>query len=495
MQTHIQPLFNDMEKLMKSRIIMILFSLLVVILSKPLKAETDLTELVKVVQPAVATVVAYDVDSNVANIGTGFFVNNKGHLITNYHVLVGKFGAEIKTPDGSTYAIKTVIAENQATDLIKVSVDIPPEKVHWIEVSGEMPPVAQRVMVVGSPMGLEQSVSDGIVSSVREIPGVGTFFQMSAPISPGSSGSPVVNMEGKVVGVATFQFLQGQNLNFAISGKSILDLQTNTSGQTLSEWTFRISNQKPRLAGELCRKGFSFSINGQDQKALQYFKKATENDPKSTTAWYGLGYCYAGKNSHNDAIEAYKQAIRTDPKNEISHFHLGNYYHKIDRYDEAIESYKTVVRMNPDFEAAYFNLGIIYSKIGQLIEGKEAFQNVVRINPAASKAYYNIGVSSTKLGLYPQAIDAYEKAIEVDPEFVQSHFNLGLIFGELGQTRDQMEAFKQAIRINPDFAPAHYGIGQVYLKQGDKAAALDQYKILKKLDIDFADQLFEEIYH
>lgn len=482
------------EKLMKSRIIMILLSFWLVILSKPLKAETNLTELVKTVQPSVVTVVAYDVDSNVANIGTGFFIDNKGHLITNYHVLVGKFGAEIKTADGSTYPIKFVVAENQATDLIKVLVDIPPGKVHWIEVSEETPPVAQHIMVVGSPMGLEQSVSDGILSSVREIPGVGTFFQMSAPISPGSSGSPVVNMEGKVVGVASFQFLQGQNLNFAISGKSILDLRTKKSGQTLSEWTYRISNQKPRLAGEMCRKGFSFSINGQDQEALQYFKKATENDPNSTTAWYGLGYCYAGKNSHNDAIEAYKQAIRTDPTNEISYFHLGNYYHKIGRYDEAIESYKTVVGMNPDFEAAYFNLGVIYTKIGQLIDGKEAFQNVVRINPLETKAYYAIGVSCTKLGQYPQAIDAYKKAIDINPEFVEAYLNLGLIFGELGQTRDQMEAFKQAIRINPDFAPAHYAIGQTYLNQGDKAGALEQYKILKKLDLNIADHLFEEIY-
>jgi tetratricopeptide (TPR) repeat protein len=492
--THIQTFFDDKEKLMKSRSIMILLSLWVVMIASPLKAEVELTKLVKLIQPSVATVVAYDVDSNVANIGTGFFVNNKGHLITNYHVLAGKFGAEIKTADGETYPIKSVIAENQATDLIKVLVEIPAEKLYWIEVSAEMPPVAQRVMVVGSPMGLEQSVSDGIVSSVREIPGVGTFFQMSAPISPGSSGSPVVDMEGKVVGVATFQFVQGQNLNFAISGNSILELKSDRPGKTISEWTFGTSNKKPILAGELCRKGFSFSINGQDQKALQYFKKATEKDPNSATAWYGLGYCYAGKNRHDNAIEAYKQAIRTDPSNEVSHFHLGNYYHKIGRNDEAIESYKKVVGINPDFETAYFNLGVIYSEIGQLIAGREAFQNVVRINPAATKAHYNIGLSYMKLGQYPEAIDAYKKAIEINPEFVEAYFNLGLIFGDLGKTSEQMAVFKQAIRVNPDFAPAHYAIGRVYLEQGNKADALEQYKILKKLNVDFANQLFEEIY-
>jgi hypothetical protein len=70
--------------------------------------------------------------------------------------------------------------------------------------------------VIGTPLGLEQTVSDGIVSARREIPGFGRIVQMTAPISPGSSGSPVLNMRGEVVGVATFLIDMGQNLNFAI---------------------------------------------------------------------------------------------------------------------------------------------------------------------------------------------------------------------------------------------------------------------------------------
>ena len=472
----------------------ILLAVLTIGFSSPVAAATDLTQLVKSIQPAVATVVVYDVNSNVANIGTGFFIDKTGILVTNHHVLLGKFSAEIRTADGSTYPIKAVIAENQATDLMKVRVDIPPKKVHWLKVSAEPPLVAQHVVVVGSPMGLEQSVSDGIVSSVREIPGLGTFYQMSAPISPGSSGSPVVNLKGNVVGVASFQFLQGQNLNFAIAGNSILDLKEDEPEQSLSEWTFKQSNQKSRLAEEMCRKGFSFSIGGHDQKALEYFKMATESDPNSTTAWYGLGYCYAGKNSHSAAIEAYKQAIRTDPANEISHFHLGNYYFKIGRYDEAIETFKKVVLINPEFEAAYFNIGMIYNKVGQLEEARNAFQIVVRLNPQSKTAYYNIGVASTKLGQYEQAAVAYKKAIDIQPEFTEALYNLGVVYGEMGNFQSELEAYKRAIRIDPDFAPAHYAMGEAFLSQGDKASALDQYKILKKLDNDMADRLFEKIY-
>jgi tetratricopeptide (TPR) repeat protein len=479
---------------MKIKMGVILAVMLVFALSSPIAAVTDLTELVKTIQPAVATVVVYDADNNISNLGTGFFIDKSGILITNHHVLVGKFSAEVRIADGSTYPIKTLIAENQATDLVKVRVDIPPEKVHWLSVSAEPPLVAQHVVVVGSPMGLEQSVSDGIVSSVREIPGLGIFYQMSAPISPGSSGSPVVNLKGKVVGVASFQFVQGQNLNFAVAGNSILDLKTDEPGQSLSEWTFKKSNQKSRMAEEMCRKGFSFSIGGQDQQALEYFKMATEKDPNSTTAWYGLGYCYAGKNSQTDAIEAYKQAIRTNPTNEISHFHLGNYYFKIGRYDEAIETYKQVISINPEFEAAYFNIGMIYNKVGQLEEAKKAFQNVVHLNPQSKTAYYNIGVASTKLGQHEEAVAAYKKAIEIQPGFVEALFNLGLAYGELGNIQHEMDAYKKAIRINPDFAPAHFAIGRAYLKQGDKASALDEYKILKQLDSDIADKLFDEIY-
>ena len=428
----------------------ILSVLLMLALTNTALAAIDLTNLVKTIQPAVVTVVAYDMNSNIANIGTGFFINNNGHLITNHHVLVGKFDAEIRTADASTYRIKTIIAENQAADLIKVKVDIPPENVHWIEVSGETPPVAQRVVVVGSPMGLEQTVSDGIVSSIRSIPGLGVFYQMSAPISPGSSGSPVINMDGKVVGVATFQFLQGQNLNFAISGQSILEMSADKPGQSVSEWAFNQSNKKAKLAAELCRKGFNFSINGQDQKALQYFKKATENDPNSTTAWYGLGFCYAGKNSHTDAINAYRQAIKTNPANEMSHFHLGNYYHQIGQYDEAVTTFKQVVSINSEFEAAHFNLGVVYNKMGQFEKGKNSFQHVVRINPRAKTAYYNIGVTYTKLGQYEKAAEAYKKAIEIQPDFTEALFNLGVVYLKQGNNLLACHQFNKVVELVPN---------------------------------------------
>lgn len=75
--------------------------------------------------------------------------------------------------------------------------------------------VGQRLIAVGSPQGLENTVSDGILSAVRQYESA-RYLQITAPVSPGSSGGPVFDETGKVVGIATFQFAKGQNLNFAI---------------------------------------------------------------------------------------------------------------------------------------------------------------------------------------------------------------------------------------------------------------------------------------
>ena len=139
-------------------------------------ANAPLTELVQKIQPAVVKIVVYDMNNRISGVGSGFFINRQGHLITNYHVLNGAFSAEVIAQDGGKYPIDRVIAQDRYADLIKVTVDIPQMLVHWLEAADATPNIAERVLVVGSPLGLAQSVSEGIVSAVREIPNLGEIF-------------------------------------------------------------------------------------------------------------------------------------------------------------------------------------------------------------------------------------------------------------------------------------------------------------------------------
>ena len=184
----------------------------------------NLPTLIKIINPSVVIVFAYDDKGEFLKLGSCFFISQNGDIVTNYHVLQGASSAEVKTSDGKTYPIIDIVAFDEQNDIIRLSVDIPSQYVHPLSLSATVPEVGERIIVYGSPLGLEKTVSDGIVSAIRDIPDFGKVIQITAPISPGSSGSPVLNMQGEVIGIATFQMVEGQNLNFAIPSEKITSL-------------------------------------------------------------------------------------------------------------------------------------------------------------------------------------------------------------------------------------------------------------------------------
>ncbi len=479
---------------MKTLLKFFLFFLLIMPFKAHAATEISLTRLVKKIQPAVVTIITYDVNKNVSGIGSGFFVDKVGHIITNYHVLKGAYSAEVRTYKGLKFPITIIVAEDEAADLIKVLVNIPTQDVKYVTVSEKLPSIAERIVVVGSPLGLDQTVSEGIVSSIRNMPGVGNFFQISAPILPGSSGSPVLNMRGKVVGVAAFQAVVGQNLNFALSGESVTALQHKKTPKTISEWVFSIGEQKPWQAEELCKKGFKFSLEGKFNKALQFYEDATKKDPKNANAWLGLGYCYAGLDKPADAINAYKQGIRNNPASTKAYHSLAKYYTKLNRHKDAIDTYKYIIQIDPEYGPGHFSLGLLYAQLGMLDEGKDSFQEAIRINPSDAEAHFYMGITCGKLGQYERALEAHQQVVRLEPDYAPAHFNMGVIYGKLGTLEKEMNAYREAIRVDPAYVPAHFKLGEKYLDIGDKSASLAQYKILRDLNPDMANQLFDLIY-
>ena len=188
------------------------------------RAQDGLPELIKRVLPAVVTVAGFNAAGKVIRLGSGVFIDPEGHLITNLHVINGVARAEVKLSKGEVYPLTEMVAADPKADLVKLAVNLPGGAPHYLPVSGARPEVGERVVVLGSPLGLEHTVTEGLVSAIRTVRDRGEFLQISAPIAPGSSGGPVVNMKGQVIGIATFQ-VRGQNINFAVPGYRILALR------------------------------------------------------------------------------------------------------------------------------------------------------------------------------------------------------------------------------------------------------------------------------
>ena len=246
----------------------------------------DLPRLVKRVQPSVVTVIAYNAQDEPLFQGTGFFITPQG-ILTNCHVLAQAVRAEVRTAEGRCYPVKGVVAVDRDWDLVVAAVLIPPEEVLALCITGAVPEVGERVAVVGSPLGLEQTLSDGVVSALRRTFG-GDYLQISAPVSTGSSGSPVINMKGEVVGVASLQVVKGQNLNFAVPGCRALALQEKAAAAGMVSSPLSTLEVKPASAPRHLHPDRRYGGKRQTKRAAAC-REAIRLQPELARAFSGLG--------------------------------------------------------------------------------------------------------------------------------------------------------------------------------------------------------------
>ncbi len=329
-------------------------------------AQETLPEIVRRVKPSVVAVITYDAKGNALMSGSGFFIR-PGQVLTNLHVLRGAHHADVRTLEGKgkVYSVAGMAGVDDDADLAVLRVNMPPERSRALELSGAMPEDGERVFVIGNPLRLEGSVSDGIVSAVREVPNLGKIIQITAPISHGNSGSPLFNMRGQVIGVVTIKVVNGQNINLALAASRVALLQPEKP-LTFNDLAARnrAGQQGEAIAESWYRSGLDSLWLGNYENALGYFESAVNKNPQRVEAWIQVGYCKVKQGRNNEAITAYRRAIQLRPNSSEAYNKLGDAYYYAGRFSEAIEAYKHAVRLQPDMAEAYYNLSIAYIEIG-----------------------------------------------------------------------------------------------------------------------------------
>ncbi len=158
-------------------------------------------------------------------LGSGFIINDEGFLITNFHVIEGETQISVEVYqqkngelDRSSYKQVRIIAINKFQDiaLLKIEDKDAPKFSRVSLGDSEALSVGERVFAIGSPLGLERTVTEGIVSTkTRQLQG-DLYLQTTAQINPGNSGGPLFNMRGEVIGITNMKITFGEGLGFAI---------------------------------------------------------------------------------------------------------------------------------------------------------------------------------------------------------------------------------------------------------------------------------------
>jgi hypothetical protein len=167
--------------------------------------------------------------------GSGFLISPSGLLVTNYHVIedMDKLAVALKRAKIQVFDANLIIVEDAVKDIAILKIegkDLP----HITIGDSDLVKTGQRVFAIGNPEGFTNTISEGIISQFREFEEGITSFQITAPISIGSSGGALFNETGEVIGITNSMFLWGQNINFAIPINYVKDLLG--LGQDISEF-------------------------------------------------------------------------------------------------------------------------------------------------------------------------------------------------------------------------------------------------------------------
>ena len=270
--------------------------------------------------------------------GSGFFVT-ANLIATNYHVIAGAASGTAKLVGKSTtYKIEGFTATNKYNDLVLLKVsasDIKPLPLG----NSDAIKIGETVYVAGNPKGLEGTFSDGIISSRHGGHAKG-HLQMTAPISPGSSGGPVLNRVGKVIGVSSMILKGGQNLNFAIPSlylKTLLALSGTV--KPLSQGNHSIS------AETYFARGNTKAALGQYVAATSDYDKAIQLKPDDADAYSNRGLAKDNLGQHAVAIQDFDKAIQLKPDYAKACLNRGTTKTLLNRTWEAKQDLQTALKL------------------------------------------------------------------------------------------------------------------------------------------------------
>jgi V8-like Glu-specific endopeptidase len=200
----------------RMRSVLLLFLVASVVAAQSAPPRKDIPAIAKAANGAIVSIIMSDKDGSPIGQGTGFLISKDGRIVTNYHVIENGSSAIVKLPDGAFFVVDGVLAFDKPRDVAVIKAHGENFRTLTLGNSDRLQ-VGEEVVAIGNPLSLESTVSNGIVSGIRTAQEEGgKFLQVTTPISPGSSGGPLFNMAGEVVGITTLYLKGGENLNFAI---------------------------------------------------------------------------------------------------------------------------------------------------------------------------------------------------------------------------------------------------------------------------------------
>lgn len=436
-------------------------------------AYAEVPDAVRANRSAVVTIYIYE-NGEPISTGSGFIMDAGGKVVTNAHVISElnkgkKRKLLVKMDNGSWLVPDNILAFDTDMDVAIFSVaakNLPLVKL----ARNYVPKEGEDIYVIGSPMGLETSFSSGIISGIR---GSDNLLQITAPISPGSSGSPVFNAAGEVIGVATMIMKESQNLNFAVPVKYIYVLfekkkEVSPSSVVETDHPAKILNKE---RGKIAPVDSSIEI----AKLYNRLDELTK------------------KGNYEEAVDVATQALEKNQDGDIYVLRAAIYILWIDALkeenygdpmiidfrDKALADLNKAIELAPDNVSAHYLLAQVMHEN----PGKELDDLWDENDPGKIAKYYQ-----KRREYNVDILRHVTKAISLNPANAEYYRLRSLVYSTQNDNDMAIEDISFAITLKPNQAPYHTRRGYLYCKTLQKVLSRKDY--IKAMDISGEDELF-----
>jgi len=484
-----------------------LISFLTITLISILQVNGQFAELVAKNEKAIVQIFSYNEFGAPSSTGTGFFIKSDGTALTNVHVLKETKYAFIRDVDGNIFQIDKITRICKECDIAEFTVIGKGKTFPTLTITNTIPLKGSDIFVIGNPEGLESTVSKGIISAIREEEN--KVIQISAPISPGSSGSPIMDMSGNVFAIATYQHKVGQNLNFGYWLGCQDKLTINTE--------YNLSNEKSRnlfVLNKKCKGESGLILN-----SIEVNEKNTVLNFTFTNTSLAFGdrafiFTTIGDNDKSFYIEdkvskkrfyVYDASIGISAKDptylklgEAKRFKL--FFPSIGNLNEMnigegmqgsdwsfsdiiLSTYKSFSFTDRNFfNDFYYQTGLALLSEKDFEDAYIILKDFAATNNNNDYAHNLAGIVSYILGNNLDAFLHIKKAIEINPTNDNYYFNLYFLNNGNGDKDEALKNISSAIQLNND-KPEYYGMrAQLYMDKKYWKVAISDYDKLINSD-------------
>jgi Tfp pilus assembly protein PilF len=330
---------------------------------------------------------------------SGFVVAPGNTVMTTAHAIGAASNLRVKLRDGRVFPARLERLGNEHADIALLGV-----------AGAKLTPVSfgavrdvrvgDPVLTIGCPLGFEFSVTSGVVSSVRDSDLGYPLIQTDVPVNPGSSGGPLFDARGRVVGIIKSAAAGRDRIHFALPSDLGTALLEEVSGEHKAYELFNQALLEARL-----------------EEKMRLYRAAIQLDPSLFEAHYNLALALEKTGRRAEAASEYRETLRLRPAYTAASLNLGAALYGEKRYQEAIEVYRDALARDPRSEAARNNLAEAYRAAGAREQARREFERVLKDNPDYAPAHYGLGVLlDDERGDRRRAAEHYRRYLALAPQ-------------------------------------------------------------------------------